>query len=221
MLSLLGTLLFELINGKYSQKDIKSILVILVQLRYSYGINFDIDYYVGSLAKLIINDEGLLSYHLKDASHYIELNIKAKYDKFSNRLIEIIEGKEAEIDYDELYIKDKFYNLNIDPKSIKEFVITNKERYGQQESFIKFFGEKSELHKMIREFDNRRLRVLHDVLKWLYWYGSKKNVIDNDREALNDLVRYIEYQIYLPFCDKIRAKNLIYFRSTLKQYIDY
>lgn len=221
VLSLLGTLLFELINGKYSQKDIKSILVILVQLRYSCGITFDIDYYVNSLAKLIINDEGLLSYHLKEASHYIELNIKSKYDKLSNRLIEIIERKEAEIDYNELYLKDKFYDLNVDPKSIKEFVITNKERYGQQESFIKFFGDKSELHKMIREFDNGRLIVLHDVLKWLYWYGSKKNVIDIDREALKDLVRYIEYQISLPFCDKIRAKNLIYFRNTLKQYIDY
>ena len=65
VLFLLGKLLYEIINHKYSQINIRDILIILVQIRYSCKINFDIEFYVECLAKLIINDEGALSYNLK------------------------------------------------------------------------------------------------------------------------------------------------------------
>lgn len=220
VICLLGILLFELMNHKYSQKDIKDILIILVQIRYSCKIYFDIDFFIGCLSELIINDEGLLSYHLKDASHYIDKEVKKEYEEFARQLIKRIKEKEVDRDIKELYLKEKFYNPDIPPETIMTFVVNNRERYAQQVSVLRFIGDINSICKMIREFDNRRLLELFNVLKWLYWYVPKRDVVDNDQESLEQLISCINNEISNSHCDKIRLKNLVDLKDELKRIIN-
>ena len=220
VLFLLGKLLDEIINHEYSQINIRDILIILVQIRYSCKINFDIEFYVECLAELIINDEGALSYNLKAASYDIDGEIKNEYAYFSSKLIETIKEKEADIDKKELDLNDKFNNPNITSESIKEFVIKNKERYAKQLSILRFIGDTDLICKMIKEFDNQRLLALYDVLQWLYWYTPKKECIDNDKEALKQLICYIANELSILNCDKVRRQNLGRLRKLLEGIIN-
>ena len=216
----LGKLLSELINHEYNQKDIRDILILLVQLRYSCGIYFDIDFYVECLSGLIVNDEGALSYHLRSASHDIDKEITCEYHKLSSRLIDIINDKEAELDKKELDLKDKFYDTNISPESIKEFVVKHRERYGQQVSILRFIGDTDIICEMIREFDNERLLNLYNVLQWLYWYNSNRTTVDNDKKSLEQIVYFINNEIANPKYDKIRLQNLVYLKVELESIIN-
>lgn len=220
VLCLLGKLLFELMNHKYSQKDIKEILIILVQIRYSCKILFDIEFFVGCLSELIINDEGLLSYHLKDVTHRIDKEVKEQYDNYSERLIAIIKEKTFDIDIKELYLKDKFYNPDISPESIKDFIVKYRERYSQQLSFMMLLGGVDSVCEMIRDFDNQKLIALYSVFQWLYGYTPRREVIENDKESLSQLIGCINYEKSNPNCDKIRLQNLVYLKKVLESIIN-
>lgn len=220
VLYFLGKLLSELINHEYSQKDIRDILILLVQIRYSCRIYFDIDFYVECLSGLIVNDEGALSYHLSSASRDIDKEIEGEYRKLSSRLINIINDKEAALNKRELDLTDKFYDINISPESIKEFVVEHRERYAQQVSIISFIGDANIICEMIRKFDNERLLGLYNVLQWLYWYNSKRIIVDNDKTSLEQIVCCINNEIANPQCDKIRLQNLVYLKVELESIIN-
>lgn len=220
ILCLLGLLLSEIDTYKYQQKDIKDILVILVQIRYVCDIYFDIDMFCSYLSKLIISDEGLLSYHLREGTILVEQGGKSYYLDLVNRLTNVIEEKELAIAKEKLSLKHLFYKAGEQTEYIKDAVIECKDQYSQQPSFIIFLGGCISICKMIKDFDNQRLVVLRDVLQWFYWYGMGKNAIVNDKVALKIIISYIERQICKKSCDKIRTKNLLYLKKALEEAIN-
>ena len=216
VLGLLGILLFEIVNHKYSQKYIKEILIILAQIRYSCEIYFDIDIFCNYLADLIVNDEDLLSYHLREANHHFSELVRPKYQNLANQLIQDVKVKELNIAKKELYLKDKFYNINSQSEGVKDFVIANREKYSQQTSFLIFFGGVVSICRMIRDFDNQKLLDLREVLQWLYWYGSGKDIVKHDEKGLKLIIRYIDKKISNKKCDKIRVQNLFWLKKALE-----
>ena len=157
---------------------------------------------------------------MRAASHDIDKEITCEYHKLSSRLIDIINDKEAELDKKELDLKDKFYDTNIRPELIKEFVVKHRERYGQQESILRFIGDTDIICDMIREFDNERLLNLYNVLQWLYWYNSNRTTVDNDKKSLEQIVCFINNEIANPKYDKIRLQNLVYLKVELESIIN-
>lgn len=220
ILCLLGLLLSEINAHKYQQKDIKDILVLLVQIRYTCDIYFDIDMFCQYLSDLINSDEGLLLSHLHEGVILIEQDGQSYYLELVNRLKNVIEEKELAIAKRKLSLKHLFYKEGEQIECIMEAIIECKDQYSQQPSFIIFFGGCISICKMIKNFDNQRLVVLREVLQWFYWYGMGKNAIVNDKVALKIIISYIERQISTKSCDKIRSKNLFYLKNALETAID-
>ena len=69
---------------------------------------------------------------------------------------------------------------------------------------------------MIRDFDNQKLLDLREVLQWLYWYGSGKDIVKHDEKGLKLIIRYIDKKISNKKCDKIRVQNLFWLKKALE-----